>query len=575
MILNPINPYTNYTQTNIKQRPIFRAQTVPKVVEGKLKLETQRLADDILRGYREIRTTLAGKTDEGIDFIKKKYPNVSIGEALIFHNCGKDKSSIVMKIGEMGSNRNLTYIGRREGNTWQQKYNLLEAFMLEGYSRLLKDFEQSYYNHFPKERNYISQSELDTTCTEEDLTKLLSDLDLAMVLYRKFLSTCQNEYLKAPDGIISYNTISSVKETFNLIQSITEKSKKFSTLMLRRVNNDFKDVSLSKDGTGTFIFNNIGDENLTIKLRQVLRSDENLKKLAVFDKDGHPIKVFLIKNDEKFIKNHYNKECIPDSYSYFNSEELEKDVLPEFKKYYQLYATKLKEYDSYIDSSLEKYLNVEEVGFFPDWIRGMLNEIDETFAMAKASLKKLSQEVVAEVKTRVTGIKYDGGKRGLWLKGYEGDKVVHFLPLNSVIHENLSRLTIYDENMNEEAIYLLKDNKHIVKNFNPKYPTMIPKELAYASENDMNSAQIAHCARFIIKKLDELVIEADKAYKKRNIVVKKTKKDVSLRTKKIREVSKECKKQFARALKYFDKDIMEFNRVMDEIKEKVNKVYKQ
>ena len=85
-------------------------------------------------------------------------------------------------------------------------------------------------------------------------------------------------------------------------------------------------------------------------------------------------------------------------------------------------------------------------------------------------------------------------------------------------------------------MYLLKDNKYIIKNFNPKYPTIIPKELIYTDKDEINNLEMAQCTRFLKIKLDELVNEADNAFETRNFTKKSRITEGALRAKKIQKI---------------------------------------
>ena len=67
---------------------------------GKLSFSTSRNLGDVLRAYKDIRTKLASVTKEGLEHIQKEYPNVTIGESLIFHNCGEFNTSILVRCAE-------------------------------------------------------------------------------------------------------------------------------------------------------------------------------------------------------------------------------------------------------------------------------------------------------------------------------------------------------------------------------------------------------------------------------------------------------------------------------------------
>ena len=84
----------NNNQFNAIQHPQFKGiiATKPSNV-GKLGRETSLMIQDFIHRYDEIKKVLERKTEEGLKKIAMYYPEISIGETLVFHNCGDDKSS--------------------------------------------------------------------------------------------------------------------------------------------------------------------------------------------------------------------------------------------------------------------------------------------------------------------------------------------------------------------------------------------------------------------------------------------------------------------------------------------------
>ena len=109
---------------------------------GLLKRDTSRMMEDFLHAYREIKAILERKTPEGIEKIMSEFPNITIGENLVFHNCGEDKNSIHIKVAQSEKHRGLTYISRRKGNTEWTNRIFLESFMFKDTNKLISNFDQ-------------------------------------------------------------------------------------------------------------------------------------------------------------------------------------------------------------------------------------------------------------------------------------------------------------------------------------------------------------------------------------------------------------------------------------------------
>lgn len=61
--------------------------------------------------------------------------------------------------------------------------------------------------------------------------------------------------------------------------------------------------------------------------------------------------------------------------------------------------------------------------------------------------------------------------------------------ISSGLHDGLTKLTVLNSNGEVSDIYLIKDNKKLVSNFNPAYPNCIPEKLTFYDEFSINK----HC----------------------------------------------------------------------------------
>lgn len=106
--------FSNYSIQNTKNKystnPIFKgALKQTPVCNGYLKRETKFMVEDFLHAFLEIKAWLE-KTLKGIEHLNSIYPAITIGEGLVFHNCGDKNNSIVIRKAEAHKYQGLTYM---------------------------------------------------------------------------------------------------------------------------------------------------------------------------------------------------------------------------------------------------------------------------------------------------------------------------------------------------------------------------------------------------------------------------------------------------------------------------------
>ena len=550
---------TNYRFQDKKiSQPNFGAvvKQPPKI--GVLKSKTSYMIQDFLHGYRDIKNMLGQKTAAGLEKIALYYPEVTIGENLVFHNCGEDKNSISIRVAESEKYRGLTYIARREGDTENTRKNILNSFMISNHDKLIKNFKPNYSKCFPEEKIFITQEEIENEHLEENLQKLLEDLDPMLLKFRKFLAKNNDIDLKLPDGKISYPEVCNIKEAFRIFNEIEEQAARISNKRILAMNSSFEDYK-PVTGLKSYMFQNLGSENLSIHFTEWEdKNGFNLKRLYVYDKDNNPIKVFGIIDNEKFITNINPKypSTLPEKYIFANSEELEKEYLPEFKKYFELYNDKLRQYQKHVNKTVDSLFKQEIQGEFSIESASLLSEALDWYKLAKIKLRKLPSPVATSIKTKVEKLEPATGRTGLWLKDEEENRIIQFLPINSRAHDNLIRISIIEENSSNKKDFLVHNFKHIVKNYNPQYPTIIPKILKYASEREIEENNLEATFRFLKNKCEEFATKADDAYEKREKLAKDL--DRKEQTAKAAKTAKKVKK-----VKIAKKEQEKSNKIVD------------
>lgn len=598
-----ILPIRNFNQQNYNRnvtKPNFmgmQAKINPKTMTqyGILSRDTAYLAESIVHAYRDITSKLAQKTDLGLEILQQKYPNITIKSNFIFHNCGDDNSSISIKMGESPANFGLTYIGRREKAREYDKINIIEAFMMEGKERLVKNFSENYSTRFPQKREYFTQEEINSTQSNERLQKLLEDLDKAMLSFRKFLSVNMNDNLKLPPGEIPYQAKMKLNEAFRLCDEIDEAFEMVPATKKWLINKNYPNY-FPVHGHKAFYFKDLGEEQVKINLAIVdSQNAENLKRLSVSDSEEKIKKAFLILNDRNFVANLTPNylNCIPDKFTLADTKQMEEDFLPEYEKYLNLYVEALKDYQKYVNQCIEdwrkgvleeKFKQIEPPGELKNDVQENLSKGMEYFQNANNLLKNIPLNLRSKIKAQVEGEQYPSSRKGLMLNGFEGNKIVHFLPLMTQKHPNLTRLTIIDNETGKSKMYLLQNLKHIVKNYNPDYPLVFPEILKYVSSEDIQEYDLEACSEFVKNRLEEFYNLTNEAATSKSMArerramaseQRQIKRSASKLTKnpEFKEFYKQCKVMFANAMNELDNGIGEFHNSLSAIRDKVTEFY--
>ena len=485
MLVSPINTqqYNNiYTISN------FRSTiNIPKNA-GRLKSRTVRNVDSVLNAYRDIASKLECKTSEGIKFIQENFANIEIGEGLLFHNCGEDKTSILIRVAESLKNIGLTrIIERQSSSSWGNKI-VKNSFLLEHNEKLVKTDGRDNHLSYPKERNYYTEEEISDLNLDENLNKVLENLDSAMLTFRIFLAKNADKHTKLPTGKLPYSTCSLIKKLENLIQETNTLLKDLPakvSLDARHLFDGYKMVT----GSPSHVFENVGSENVKIKFYPInSQLGSNLNRLSVYDETDKLLHTFVISNDGKMVKNLTPNfdTALPQTLVYADEAELLNEKFkPAFEKYLNLYYEKFisfnKHIKEYCDTRLKKMKS--EPLELSQKEQYLLNEIQKTLIDIQQKLKTFDSNTSANIKKSINGLFAPPGRKGLTFDDSENNRRIFILPLKTRNHSGLVRFTITNSDSNEQS-FLIKDNKYIVKNYNPKYPQVIPPNLIYAKQID-------------------------------------------------------------------------------------------
>ena len=499
MIIEKTNPF-QYNSKKVST-PNFKSVVAPKT--ARFNLPTIRVVDTILNGYKDILTKLDRKTPEGIKFLQEHYPDITIGESLIFHNCGKDKSSILIYIAEGLKNKGLTRIIERQGaSSWGNRI-LKNSFTIEYNDKLIKNEDKENHVNFPKERIYYTEDEVEKENLEETLKTVLEDLDFAMLKFRIFLNKNNNMHTKIPTGKLSSILLSNFSHIDNLTSDIHNTLKTLPPKVSLEARHLYENYKMNT-GSPTITFQNIGEENLSISYHSFnSKLGENFKRLSVYDSSDKLLRTLVITEDGKIIKNHNQnfETALPDKPIFADEKEILSDEYkPTLEKYLNLYKEELTKFHTHIKKfSTNRFERLHsEPLVLPETNQVLIKSISDNIIRIQAMFSNFDANSVAYIKKTIIDLFAPPGRKGITFTGFQGDKSVYFLPVKSNTHSGLTRLTIINAD-NSEEIYLIKDGKHIVKNFNPKYPQIIPPNLIYANQSD-TPVDLSEALDFINKK---------------------------------------------------------------------------
>lgn len=487
MYILPINQ--NYTQ-----RPVFNSKkvllnSVVNTGAGKLKPSLSKDLSYVLRSYRDIKSKVSMLTQEGIDYIHKNYPDISIGESLIFHNCGKNNTSILVRSAESLEYSGLSRIIERKGNSSWSDRIVLKSFLIEDSDRLLKNEDENKQKLFPKEREYLTDTEISEKRLDKGLEELLPDLDFAILSFRRFLNNIGNKYDKTPDGVLPYLTISMLRQLPALNKEIDAQLAKMPKQVELSLRKSFPNYKL-QTGLVTHAFKNLGKDNVTITYTPITAPDyEGFHRLNIFNEAGDLIKTYVVSDNGKMLANVNNNSTIylPKKPIYVDAKKIELEKYSQsFQRYLMLYYEELQKLSGYIDkNALErlKYMNSIPLEY-PEEVQNKMKDILSQLEQINEKIKIFPPQKGADVKKSVPGLLAVAGRKGITFEDFEKNKKVYLLPMNSNRHDGLTRLAILDPDSKKDKFYVFKDFKYLVKNFNPEYPQTTPKTLVYLKEAD-------------------------------------------------------------------------------------------
>lgn len=536
----------------------------------------------IARAYEDISKSLARKTEKGIEVIEKEC-DFEYGRSMIFHNCGNSQNTILVNISDNKAERDLIKIIVKKGKSPADNKKFLNSFTISDYRKVLKDENPNQSYIFPKNIDYLSTEELKNNNVELNLQNTLNDLDFGMLKLRKFLNKINNQFLKPENYkfnnkvLQNWNEIdSSYSEVDKIIKSIPQK-------LSIKLRSDYGDYRLQAKQP-THILTNIGNEKCQIVYKKLDHATNGLlTRLLVYNDKNELINGFLVDKENQIVSNFNvkNFNVIPQKLTFHDQNSVQ-TILPELEKYLELYAEKLKDFKGFLKDKLKQRQTMPVVGKLQGKTLENLNNLSDIYAKLVNEFANYKGTALSDLKTSYPKWAAGGGQRGFIFRA-DNNEIISVVKVHNSLKNEFFRLCF---NKDGETKYFLIDNDKIVKNFNPKYPQMFPKNVDYYDDIDIEQLGIEP---YIEKALNEM---SDFKNYFENPIKKIKSKNISSKTQtdnktesvsekintsnldEYRQIVKDCKIKFNKALNDAENNLESFNSTLAEIQQAINDFFK-
>lgn len=547
----------------------------------RLTRETALSISSIANAYNDILANLSKKTPEGLEIIEKQYKNFKSGRGLTFHNCGDNNKTILVRVPDGKDGRSLIKVVVRRGSSlWDEKF-VLDSFTIKDSEKLIEDNNKNSVFIFPDNANVLSFDKP----VEENLKNILDNLDFAMLKFRQFLKNFDGLYLKPNIYNFNPDTAERIKGIESLYKHIDEVLKSLSSKTSLKLKVDFKDYKLQAKQP-THILRNIGDENNQVVYRRFDHPEHGkLTRLMVLNKNDEIIDGFLIKDDKHLISNFNSKNfsIIPPKLLYYDESSV-KEVLPKFQKLTLDYEQKLKDFDKYIADFLYQKTLEPVIGKLDKDVASQMEIVNNIYRSITEKFSKMNATDLSGLKTSYPKWNAVGGQRGFIFKNSDGEKI-SVVKMSKSEDDDITRIC-FSKDGNVQYLLINKDN--VVKNFNPKYPTMLPPILKYYSDVELTDLQLEPIVKKAAEEMQEFqkyidtpkpVIKAEKPKSENNIehIERKPKKEKVVKektrprssSKEYKALMNECNNMLTAAMKNAENNMQGFNEVLKEIQNKI------
>lgn len=546
----------------------------------RLSRDTIDVVSSISNAYKDILKKISEKTPEGMEIIQKEYKDFKSTRSLMFHNCGENKTSIQVRVPDGQDGRDFIKIVVKKGSNFSQGKVVLDSYTIKDFDRIVEDNDKNHVFVFPQNIKYTNFDKP----FELKLQKVLDDLDCAMLKFRKFLAKYDGQYLKPELFTFSDTNLKRLANIDSLYNKTDELLKGLYNKLSLKIKKEFGDYKLQV-AQPVHILKNIGENKNQIAYKKLQHPEHGeLTRIMVYDKNDEIIDGFLFKEDQGLIVSNFNPKnfsIIPPKLLYHDKSSV-KEILPKLELYISDYEKKLGEFNKFISRKLYERSLAPVIGKLSGDLGVDMTKIDSIYQQISEKFASISAPTVSKIKTSYPKWNGVAGQRGFAFKVSDNEQV-SILKMKNAKRNNLTRLCF---SKNGEDKFFLINQDMVVKNFNPKYPTIIPPELKYYSDLELEELGLES---FLKKAADELqefkthietpipkmenkvkeikLTEPKKVIKKEENV--KLKSEVISKTKEYKQLMRECNEKLTLAMENAENDMQGFNNVIQEIQSKI------
>lgn len=542
--------------------------------------DTIDVVSSISNAYKEILKKISEKTPEGMEIIQKEYKDFKSTRSLMFHNCGENKTSIQVRVPDGKDGRDFIKIVVKKGSNFAQGRVVLDSYTIKDFDRIVEDNDKNHVFVFPQNIKYANFDKP----FEIKLQKVLDDLDCAMLKFRKFLAKYDGKYLKSELFTFSDTNLKRLANIDSLYNKTDELLKGLYNKLSLKIKKEFGDYKLQA-AQSAHVLQNVGENKNQIVYKKLQHPEHGeLTRIMVYDKNDEIIDGFLLKEDQGLIVSNFNLKnfsIIPPKLLYHDKSSVQ-EILPKLELYISGYEKKLEEFNKFISQKLYERSLGPVIGKLSEDLCVDMERIDSAYKQISDKFVMINSDLVSKIKTSYPKWNGVAGQRGFTFKVSDNEQV-SILKMKNAKRNNLTRLCF---SKNGEDKFFLINQDMVVKNFNPKYPTIIPPELKYYSDIELEELGLGP---FLKKAADALVdfkTHIDTPAPKTSIKVKeinltepkkvtkneenvKLKPKVISKTKEYEQLMKECNEKLTLAMKNAENDLQGFNNVIQEIQSKI------
>ena len=218
----------------------------------------------------------------------------------------------------------------------------------------------------------------------------------------------------------------------------------------------------------------------------------------VYNDKNELINGFLVDKENQIVSNFNvkNFNVIPQKLTFHDQNSVQ-TILPELEKYLELYAEKLKDFNGFLKDKLKQRQTMPVVGKLQGKTLENLNNLSDIYAKLVNEFANYKGTALSDLKTSYPKWAAGGGQRGFIFRA-DNNEIISVVKVHNSLKNEFFRLCF---NKDGETKYFLIDNDKIVKNFNPKYPQMFPKNVDYYDDIDIEQLGIEP---YIEKALNEM-----------------------------------------------------------------------